>query len=84
MRVLFGMGAVGAGLTALCCAGVGTALLVAGLTALGLGALTRNLDAVLLASLAVFLALAAIGWAGQRKHRVLPGHDEAPIGESLR
>ncbi len=69
MKALLGIGLVGSVFTALCCAGVLTPLLVAGLTAAGLRALTANLDAVLLPSLAVFLVLTAIGWAGRRRPR---------------
>ena len=53
---------VGSVVTALCCAGVLTPLLVAGLTAVGLTALTRSLDLILFPALAVFLVLTAIGW----------------------
>ncbi len=67
MKLLFGVGLVGSIVTALCCVGVLTPLLVATLTALDLRALTSNLDAVLLPALAVFLVLTAIGW--MKRHR---------------
>lgn len=62
MRWFFPVGVAGAIITALCCAGVLTPLLVAGLVAVGLSGLTRGLDFVLLPLLGVFLVLALIGW----------------------
>lgn len=62
VNTLFRVGVVGSIVTALCCAGVLTPLLVALLTAAGLGALTRSLDLVLLPALAVFVVLAGVGW----------------------
>ncbi len=62
MNALFRAGIVGSVVAALCCAGVLTPLLVAGLTAVGLGALTRDLDLVLFPALAVFLAMTGLGW----------------------
>lgn len=67
MNRLMGIGIVGAVVTALCCAGIGTPLLVAALTAVGLTALTRNLDLVLFPTLALFLALIAAGWWLRRR-----------------
>jgi high-affinity Fe2+/Pb2+ permease len=62
MNALFRVGVVGSVVAALCCAGILTPLLAAGLTAAGLGALTRNLDLVIFPALAVFLVLAGVGW----------------------
>ncbi len=62
VSALFRVGAVGSVVAALCCAGIGTPLLAAALTAAGLGVLTRNLDLVLLPALAAFLAMAGVGW----------------------
>ena len=70
-NAVFGVGVVGSIVAALCCAGVLTPLLAAGLTAAGLGVLTRNLDLVIFPALAVFLALTAIGW-WLRERRVAP------------
>ena len=64
---LFRVGIVGSVVTALCCVGVLTSLLVAGLAAVGLGALTRNLDLVLFPTLAVFLAVTLAGWWLRRR-----------------
>ncbi len=62
MSALVRIGVVGSVVTALCCAGVLTPLLVAGLAAAGLGALTQRLDLVLLPVLWVFLLTTAAGW----------------------
>ncbi len=67
MHALFRVGLVGSIVAALCCAGVLTPLLVAGLTAAGLGAVTRSLDLVLLLTLGVFLVLTAVGWWLRRR-----------------
>ena len=66
MRRLFPIGVVGSVIAALCCVGVLTPLLVAGLVALGLGTLTPNLDLVLLPALAIFLVLTFLGWRARR------------------
>ncbi len=66
MRWLLPVGVVGAVLTALCCIGVLTPLLVTGLVALGLETLTRSLDLILLPLLAIFLVLAIIGWRAKQ------------------
>ena len=71
MNTLFRVGVVGSVVTALCCAGVLTPLLVALLTAVGFGALTRNLDLVLFPALAVFLVLTAVGWVLRSRGRVV-------------
>jgi len=62
MNGLFRVGIVGSLVTALCCVGILTPLLIAGLTAVGLTAVTRNLDAILLPALAVFLLLTGVSW----------------------
>jgi hypothetical protein len=62
VRWLFRVGVVGALVAALCCVGVLTPLLIAGLVALGLSTLTRSLDLILLPALAVFLVMALVGW----------------------
>ena len=62
MKALFRIGVVGSIVAALCCVGVLTPLLIAGLTAVGLTVVTRNLDLVLLPALAVFLILTGAGW----------------------
>ena len=67
---LFRVGLVGSLVTALCCVGVLTPPLVALLTAVGLGVLTRNLDLVLFPTLAVFLLLTAAGWWLRSRRRV--------------
>ncbi len=67
MNALFRVGAAGSVFAALCCVGVLTPLLVALLTAAGLGALTRSLDLILLPALVVFLAMAALGWWLRRR-----------------
>jgi mercuric ion transport protein len=67
IRALFGVGLVGTIVAALCCLGVLTPLLVAGLVAVGLGALTRSLDAVLVPALVVFVVLTVVGWYGRRQ-----------------
>lgn len=66
MRWLFPVGVVGSVTAALCCVGVLTPLLVAGLVALGLSTLTSSLDRILLPALAVFLVMALVGWRGRR------------------
>lgn len=69
MRWLFPVGVVGSLVAALCCVGVLTPLLVTGLVAFGLGALTRSLDLIVLPALAIFLVLAFIGWRSRRGAR---------------
>ncbi|MGH2354606.1 MAG: mercury resistance system transport protein MerF [Chloroflexota bacterium] len=78
---VFRVGVVGSVVAALCCAGVLTPLLVAGLTAAGLGALTRTLDLVLLTALPVFLVLTALGW-WLRRRRDVPEAASAAPGEA--
>ena len=67
MRWLLGVGVVGSVITALCCAGILTPLLVAMLVAAGLGALTRKDTAVsepFLAEIVMFAGnFAPRGWA---------------------
>ena len=79
MNALFRVGVVGSVVAALCCAGILTPLLAAGLTAAGLGALTRNLDLVILPALAVFLVLTAAGW-WLRQHRAAGAGQAATAG----
>ena len=67
MKALFRVGVVGSIVAALCCVGVLTPLLIAGLTAGGLTVVTRNLDLVLLPTLAVFLILTGTGWWLRRR-----------------
>lgn len=84
MNGLFRVGVVGSVVAALCCAGILTPLLAAGLTAAGLGALTRNLDLVIFPALAVFLTLTAVGWwlrqrrepREQQERTAIAGSDE--------
>ncbi len=71
MRSLFPIGLVGSAITALCCVGVLTPLLVSLLVALGLGALTRSLDLILLPTLAVFLVLTFVGWRARSTRPVV-------------
>jgi mercuric ion transport protein len=66
MRWLFPVGVVGSVIAALCCVGVLTPLLVAGLVTLGLGALTRSLDLILLPALGIFLVMAFLGWRARK------------------
>lgn len=84
MKALVGVAVVGAVLAALCCAGVGAAMLVAGVTALGLGALTRSFDALLLPTLIVVLILAAVGWARGRRARARSDYKATDITRSSR
>ncbi|HYU19675.1 MAG TPA: mercury resistance system transport protein MerF [Chloroflexota bacterium] len=70
MRWLFPIGAAGSVITALCCVGILTPLLVALLVAAGLGALTRNLDLILFPALAVFLVLTFVGWRSRQARAV--------------
>ncbi|NIP73208.1 MAG: mercury resistance system transport protein MerF, partial [Gammaproteobacteria bacterium] len=62
-RRMLRIGAVGSIVTALCCF---TPLLVVVLAALGFGAWTGSLDAVLFPLLGAFLALFAVGWVRTR------------------
>ncbi len=61
-KTLLSFGIVGTVLAALCCAGILTPLLIGLLAALGLGALTGNLDAVPLPALAVFAAISGVAF----------------------
>ena len=65
----FRLGVGGAIVAALCCAGILTPLLVALLTAAGLGLAVRNLDLVLVPALAAFLVLTAAGWGLRRRRK---------------
>ena len=61
---LTGIGAIGAGVTALCCV---TPVLVWLVAAFGAGALAIYLDAVLLPLLAIFLVMIGVGLWRKRK-----------------
>lgn len=68
-KALLSFGLVGTAFAALCCAGVLTPLLIGLLTLLGLGALTGNLDAILLPALAFFGALSLFAYWRLRRQQ---------------
>jgi len=67
MNAPFRVGVVGSIVAALCCVGVLTPLRIAGLTAVGLTVVIRNLDLALLPALAVFLILTGATWWLRRR-----------------
>jgi hypothetical protein len=69
LRALFGVGVLGAVACALCCVGILTPVLVAGLVAAGLGAWTADLDLVLFGGIVVFGVFAWIGWTRMNSAR---------------
>ncbi len=73
-KTLLSFGLVGTVLAALCCAGILTPLLIGLLAVLGLGALSGNLDAILLPALTVFAAISGVtSWRlWRRRARHLP------------
>ena len=72
---LLRIGLIGTAITALCCF---TPILVVALGAVGLGAVTGLLDAVLLPALAGFIALTLYAWLGHRRRHGGDGAERRP------
>ncbi|MGE3269911.1 MAG: mercury resistance system transport protein MerF [Chloroflexota bacterium] len=75
MRWLFPAGISGTAITAVCCTGVFTPVLVPFLLGAGLGARAFGLDAVLLPLLGVFLLLTYAGWRARQPDTVIRTDD---------
>ena len=72
MSWLFPLGVIGTIAAMLCCAGILTPLLISVLVAVGLGALTVNVDLIVFLALLIFPTMAILGSRGRRTRTSRP------------